>query len=70
MVLLKSDVTGALTKVSEKQIKSVQCKMLCRLCKVKLLGMDITTNSRPGELGDVRIRGNRSITADNDPLCY
>lgn len=34
----------------------------------KAPGVDITTNSRPGELGDVRIRGNRSITADNDPL--
>ena len=35
----------------------------------KAPGVDITTNSRPGELGDVRIRGNRSITADNDQMC-
>lgn len=34
----------------------------------KAPGVDITTNSRPGEVGEVRIRGNRSITADNDPL--
>gem|GEM_PF-6165330 len=37
-VVKKSDVTGALTKVSEKQIKERPVfKMLCRLCKVKLL---------------------------------
>ena len=30
--------------------------------------MQITSNNRPGELGDVRIRGNRSINASNDPL--
>ena len=36
-VVKKSDVTGALTKVSEKQIKERPVQNLCRLCKVKLL---------------------------------
>lgn len=34
----------------------------------KAAGVQITSNNRPGELGDVRIRGNRSINASNDPL--
>ena len=34
----------------------------------KVTGVDITSNNRPGELGEVRIRGNRSIMADNEPL--
>ena len=29
----------------------------------KAAGVDITSNNRPGELGDIRIRGNRSINA-------
>ena len=38
-----------------------------RLCR-ESTRCGYTTNSRPGEVGEVRIRGNRSITADNDPL--
>ena len=34
----------------------------------RVTGVDITSNNRPGELGDIRIRGNRSLTADNNPL--
>ena len=67
-VVKKSDVTGALTKVSEKQIKERPVQNALQAMQGKAPGVDITTNSRPGELGDVRIRGNRSITADNDPL--
>ena len=67
-VVKKSDVTGALTKVSEKQIKERPVQNALQAMQGKAPGVDITTNSRPGELRDVRIRGNRSITADNDPL--
>ena len=28
----------------------------------RVTGVDITSNNRPGELGDIRIRGNRSLT--------
>ena len=34
----------------------------------KAAGVQISTNNRPGELGEIRIRGNRSINASNDPL--
>ncbi len=64
----KSDVTGALTQVSEKTIKERPVQNALQAMQGKAAGVNVTTNSRPGELGEVRIRGNRSITADNDPL--
>lgn len=54
--------------MSEKQIKERPVQNALQAMQGKAPGVDITTNSRPGEVGEVRIRGNRSITADNDPL--
>ncbi len=34
----------------------------------KTAGVDITSNERPGEIGSIRIRGERSLTATNAPL--
>ncbi|MFS6555653.1 TonB-dependent receptor plug domain-containing protein, partial [Parabacteroides distasonis] len=31
-------------------------------------GVDITSSQRPGTVGDIRIRGNRSLNASNAPL--
>lgn len=64
----KSDITGALTQVTEKQIKEMPVQNALQAIQGKASGVDITTNSRPGELGDIRIRGNRSVLADNAPL--
>ncbi len=64
----KSDVTGALTQVTEKQIKQMPVQNALQAMQGKATGVVINNNNRPGELGDVRIRGNRSVLADNDPL--
>ena len=64
----KSDVTGSLTSVTSKTIQERPVQNALQAIQGKAPGVDISTNSRPGELGDVRIRGTRSITADNDPL--
>ena len=64
----KSDLTGAVTQVSEKTIKERPVQNALQAMQGKATGVDITTNSRPGELGEIRIRGNRSINASNDPL--
>jgi TonB-linked SusC/RagA family outer membrane protein len=64
----KSDVTGSLTQVTEKTIKERPVQNALQAMQGKAAGVDININTRPGELGDVRIRGNRSITAGNDPL--
>ncbi len=64
----KSDVTGALTRVTEKQIKERPVQNALQAMQGKASGVDITTANRPGEMGEIRIRGNRSINATNVPL--
>jgi TonB-linked SusC/RagA family outer membrane protein len=64
----KSDVTGALTHVGAKEIEARPVTNAMQALQGKAAGVDITSNERPGELGTVRIRGNRSITASNAPL--
>lgn len=64
----KSDLTGALTSISEKQIKERPVQNAVQALQGKAAGVDITSNNRPGEVGIVRVRGNRSINASNDPL--
>ncbi|MDR0832797.1 MAG: TonB-dependent receptor [Candidatus Symbiothrix sp.] len=64
----KSDVTGALTHVGAKEIEARPVTNVMQALQGKAAGVDITSNERPGELGTVRIRGERSITAKSDPL--
>ena len=64
----KSDVTGALTRVTEKTIKERPVQNALQAMQGKAAGVDITTANRPGEMGSIRIRGTRSINATNDPL--
>ena len=64
----KSDVTGALTSISAKTIQERPVTNVLQAMQGKAAGMTISTNNKPGELPSVRIRGNRSINASNDPL--
>lgn len=64
----KSDVTGALARVSEKELKAMPVKDALQAMQGKTAGVDITTNQRPGQTGGIKIRGVRSISADQDPL--
>jgi TonB-linked SusC/RagA family outer membrane protein len=64
----KSDVTGSLSRVTEKQIKERPVQNAVQALQGKATGVDITSSSRPGELGTIRVRGNRSINASNEPL--
>lgn len=64
----KSDVTGALTRVSEKTIKEKPVQNAIQAMQGKAAGVDIGTNIRPGEVASVTIRGTRSISASNSPL--
>lgn len=64
----KSDVTGAIISVGEKELKSRPVNNALEAIQGKAAGVDITSNERPGEIGQVRIRGSRSLTASNDPL--
>ncbi|MDE7408874.1 MAG: TonB-dependent receptor [Muribaculaceae bacterium] len=64
----KSDVTGALTRVDSETLNSRPVSNALEALQGKAAGVDITTNQRPGEMGSIRIRGNRSLSATNDPL--
>lgn len=64
----KSDLTGAMSRITSKTIEERPVQNALQAMQGKTPGVDITTNNRPGELGEVRIRGNRSLLADNTPL--
>ena len=64
----KSDLTGAMSRITSKTIEERPVQNALQAMQGKTPGVDITSNNRPGELGEVRVRGNRSLLADNDPL--
>ncbi|MCF0052109.1 TonB-dependent receptor [Dyadobacter sp. LJ53] len=64
----KSDLTGAISSLSEAQIRERPIQNVVQAMQGKISGVDVTTNQRPGEVGRIRIRGNRSINASNEPL--
>lgn len=64
----KSDVTGAVSSVNAEQLMNRPVPNAIEALQGKVAGVDISTNERPGTVGRVRIRGQRSITAGSDPL--
>lgn len=64
----KSDVTGSLTSVSSEDLNARPVNNAFEALQGKAAGVDITTNERPGSLGSIRIRGERSLNAGNSPL--
>lgn len=64
----KSDVTGALTRVSAEDLQEMPVKDALQGMQGKAAGVDIVNNQRPGETGSITIRGVRSLTASNSPL--
>ena len=64
----KSDVTGALTRVGEKELSSKPVSNAFEALQGKAAGVDITTSERPGTVGSISIRGSRSISASSAPL--
>lgn len=64
----KRDVTGALTRVGEKELSSKPVNNAFEALQGKAAGVDITTSERPGTIGSIAIRGTRSISAGRGPL--
>ncbi len=64
----KSDVTGALARVSEKTIKERPVQNAIQAFQGRVAGVDIGSNNRPGEVASITIRGTRSINGSNSPL--
>jgi TonB-linked SusC/RagA family outer membrane protein len=64
----KSDVTGAIVSVSAEKLTSRPVTNALQGLQGKAAGVDIKSSERPGTIGTVRIRGQRSLTATSDPL--
>ena len=67
--LAKRDVTGAIGQVSAAEIKQQPVTNAIDAIKGRIPGVDIvSTGTKPGDGVRVRIRGQRSLKASNDPL--
>lgn len=64
----KSDVTGAIVSVSSEDINSRPVSNAIEAMQGKAAGVDISSNERPGSIGNITIRGVRSLSASNAPL--
>jgi TonB-dependent starch-binding outer membrane protein SusC len=64
----KSDVTGSLTRLTADVIQERPAQNVLQAIQGKAAGVTVSTNFKPGELPVLRVRGNRSITASNEPL--
>lgn len=59
----KSDITGAVASVTEATLKEVPAPNLVNQLKGRAAGLTIVSNgSTPGSQGQIRIRGNRTLT--------
>jgi TonB-linked SusC/RagA family outer membrane protein len=65
----KGEVTGAITSISGENLRSVPTTNLTQALQGRLAGVTVTPSGfRPGAGSAIRIRGNRSLSANNDPL--
>ena len=64
----KSDVTGAMVSVTSEELTSRPTNNVFEALQGHAAGVDTRTNERPGEVGSVYIRGQRSLTASSTPL--
>ncbi|MDR1455138.1 MAG: TonB-dependent receptor plug domain-containing protein, partial [Tannerella sp.] len=65
----KSDLTGSIASVSEKQFRDQPVKRVEDILKGRAAGVEVTTTSGvPGGSVKVRIRGTTSINKSSDPL--
>ncbi|MBD2753671.1 SusC/RagA family TonB-linked outer membrane protein [Spirosoma validum] len=65
----KSQLTGAISSVSSKQITEMPITNLGQAMQGRVAGVDVAqSGSRPGTTPTIRIRGRRSFNAGNNPL--
>lgn len=65
----KKDVTGSVASVSRDNILANPSMNAVNAIQGKVAGVDIfSTGQKPGDAPSIRVRGNRSIKASNDPL--
>ncbi len=63
-----ADLTGSISSVKNDKLAAVTASNTMTALQGQIPGLRVTSNSRPGESPTMRIRGNGSISAGNDPL--
>jgi TonB-linked SusC/RagA family outer membrane protein len=65
----RKDITGSIVSVTEKALDEVPANNLTMALQGRAAGVDIArVGVRPSSGGQIRIRGNRSLSGSNDPL--
>ncbi|MRX69436.1 TonB-linked outer membrane protein, SusC/RagA family [Flavobacterium resistens] len=64
----KKDLTGSIVSVNAEEIASRPVVNAVQAMQGKAAGVDVSSNERPGSVGNITIRGARSISASNAPL--
>lgn len=65
----KSDLTGAVSSVSEEELRSSITTNIDQALQGRIAGVQVTQNSgQPGGAASIRIRGANSITGSSEPL--
>jgi TonB-dependent SusC/RagA subfamily outer membrane receptor len=67
--LRKRDVTGSTVSLKGETLNEIKAPNIVNQLQGRAAGVDVVNNgSTIGTTGQIRIRGNRSITGNNDPL--
>lgn len=65
----KEAVTGSMVSISGNAMREVPSPNITQALQGRLAGVDISqTSTRPGAVMQIRVRGSRSLSADNNPL--
>ncbi len=65
----KEAVTGSVASINGDKLRDVPSPNITQALQGRLAGVDISqTSTRPGATMQIRIRGTRSLSADNNPL--
>lgn len=64
----KSDVTGALSRITAQTIQERPVTNVVQALQGKASGLNVSTNIKPGEVPSIRVRGTRSPNTSNEPL--
>lgn len=62
------NLTGSVSEVEVTQMESQPNTNIAQALRGRVAGVQFTDNGRPGQSGEILIRGQRSISASNDPL--
>lgn len=64
----KRNVTGSVTKVDMAKSENLPNTNVSQALRGSVAGVQVTDNGRPGQSGNILIRGPRSLSASNNPL--